>query len=375
MNILQYTRQEPIPSNGGIERVAQCLASAFRKDGHSVYFLHGDCSSNTVSDFIQQNNIDLILSHEANDLARTTVLSQALRKKKIPLVSVLHFDPNHCTKCFRASIQDLLHSGLSLREKFFFLCRNTVLYRYLYRRYFGRCYARIYEMSDAVVLLSEHYKDDYLRMTEISDASHLYCIPNLLTVDIPSSFSHENANHIILYVARLTYLEKRPDLMLRIWQQVVPQFPDWQLVIIGEGNYRPIMEQKVASQHIPNVIFMGKMDAASYYRSADILCMTSNNEGFPLVLTEAAAHGVVPFCFDCIGSATDIINDEETGFIVPSFDVEQYAERLTLLMQQPFIRIQMAASAKAHVSSLFSSYQIMPLWYNLFREVKNITAI
>lgn len=363
MNILQYTRQEPIAISGGIERVAQSLATAFRQDGHCVFFLYGDSRPEDVAAFIQQNNIDLVLNHEANDLARTTVLHQGICRK-IPLISVLHFDPNHCTQCFRTSVHDLLRSGLSLREKVFFLCRNTALYRFLYSRYFGRCYARIYGMSDAVVLLSERYVVDYLQMTRITDSSCLYSIPNLLTIQ-PSCSQDYKDNHTVLYVARLTYLEKRPDLMLRIWQKVAPQFPDWKLLIIGDGDYRPVMEQKVITQHIPNIKFLGKTDAASFYQAADILCMTSNNEGFPLVLTEAAFQGVIPMCFDSIGSAKDIILNGKSGFIIPSFDVEQYTERLADLMQYTTLRHRMANSAKTHVTAMFSRQQIMPLWYSL----------
>lgn len=365
MNLLIYTRQEVIPSRGGIERVAKTLADAWASEGHSVSFLCGDHPSADVRQQLNDHQVQLIINHEGNDLARTQVLYEASQGLSIPLISLYHFSPTYSVDLFRASWIDLLHSGLPLRSILSMLVRNTGLYRHRQLRYFGHCNAQIYAMSDAVVLLSERQREAYLQLAGITEASRLHCIPNLLTLQPPDVQIKQKT---VLYVARLTFPEKRPDLMLQIWAHVYRQFPDWQLKIIGEGDYRQVMEHRVATMELERVQFLGQVDAAPYYTEASIVCMTSNSEGFGLVLSEAAAYQAVPMCFDSFESARDIIVDGETGFIVPHFDVARYADCLARLMRDETLRQQMATAARLHVNERFAPKLILARWNQLFSK-------
>lgn len=365
MNLLIYTRQEVIPSRGGIERVAKTLADAWASEGHTVEYLCGDYMSTDVRQLLNNYQVQLIINHEGNDFARTQVLYEAAQGMSIPLISLYHFSPTYSVDIFRASLTDLFHSGLPLRSILSMLIRNTGLYRHRQLRYFGHCNAQIYAMSDAVVLLSERQREAYLQLAGITDASRLHCIPNLLTLQPPDVQIKQKT---VLYVARLAFTEKRPDLLLQIWAQVYQEFPEWQLKIIGEGDYRKEMEHRAATMGLEHIQFLGQVDAANYYPEASIVCMTSNSEGFGLVLSEAAAHQAVPMCFDSFESARDIIVDGETGFIVPPFDVTRYADCLARLMRDETLRQQMATAARLHVNERFAPKQILVRWNQLFSK-------
>lgn len=368
MNILVYTRQAIRPTRGGIERVADVLRSCLEAVGHQVFCLSGDCRPEEVRDRLMVHSIHLVLNHEANDLARTTVLRQALSGMQVPMISILHLSPKHCVEAFRTSVSDLFRSGLSVKDQILIAVRNSWLYKKLYCRYFGQCYAQVYAMSDAFVLLSEHHRSFFVQMTGIQDTSRLFCIPNPLTVSPPEGISLAKKN-TLLFVARLTYVEKRPDLLLRIWQRLYRTFPDWNLVIVGSGSYQSVMQEQIRQHGLTNIEMVGEKEATEFYEEASILCQTSNSEGFGLVLSEASAFGVIPLCFDCVEPASDIVVDGKSGYIIPSFDVDAYVRKLSLLMRDADLRVSFAAVARSHVMQQYSRERIMGLWNHLFSSI------
>ena len=77
---------------------------------------------------------------------------------------------------------------------------------------------------------------------------------------------------------------------------------------------------------------MGLQIQQNTIKRAPILCMTSNYEGFPMVLVEAMQYGCVPFAFDSFPSLYDIINDGINGVIVPAFDEDSYAKKSHVIL-------------------------------------------
>lgn len=73
--------------------------------------------------------------------------------------------------------------------------------------------------------------------------------------------------------------------------------------------------------------------------------MTSLFEGFGLVLTEAMYYGVVPLAFNSYANVGDIINDKVNGFIIPPFDIKEYADKISSLIDNETLRLQMSEAA------------------------------
>lgn len=59
--------------------------------------------------------------------------------------------------------------------------------------------------------------------------------------------------------------------------------------------------------------------------------MTSDYEGFGMVLTEGMAFGCVPLAFNSFPSLRDIVDEGRDGFIIPPFDIDAYAEQCAFL--------------------------------------------
>ena len=67
------------------------------------------------------------------------------------------------------------------------------------------------------------------------------------------------------------------------------------------------MQQKVKSYNLKNVFFEGRQsDVAQYYKKASFICLTSNFEGWGMVLTEGMQYGCIPMTFNNYGAAYEI---------------------------------------------------------------------
>lgn len=115
---------------------------------------------------------------------------------------------------------------------------------------------------------------------------------------------------------------------------------DWRLNILGDPNRHPrytqAMHRLVHTRKLsPRVAFQGALTDAELYkhmRSAHVLCVPSNYEGFGITYLEAMGFGLVPVG-GTSGGTSELIEDGRTGFLIDPGDVVGLAERLHQLMQ------------------------------------------
>lgn len=381
---------------GGIERFSIVLGQRFKSDGHNVIYLSAindlspteeeelgiDVPHLYLPNMLQINSyenqkylisvckeykIDILFNQQADSRDWIKLCSRVTRETNVHLVTILHLDPNHYIDRFQCSFSDIRNSGLSFREQLGLYFRNTTFYRYRQQLFFGRTFSLAIRKSDAFVLLSHNARPRLLRMVGNVDESKIVAISNPVTVDSFLSVSPEKRKQI-LFVGRMVFASKRPDLLIQIWSRLCNDFPDWELIVLGDGDYLPTIRHKVLMANIPRVHFIGCANSQQYYESASILCMTSNTEGFPLVTVEASQNYVVPLAFDSFPGASDVIRQGITGFIIPPFDIEAYANRLRQLMSNPKLCQEMAEAAHEYVQ-IFNMDRIAPRWYELFESI------
>jgi glycosyltransferase involved in cell wall biosynthesis len=85
-------------------------------------------------------------------------------------------------------------------------------------------------------------------------------------------------------------------------------------------------------------------DAPDLLRAADVLILPSSREGLPLCILEAQASRV-PVLAAPVSGVPEIIQDGETGFLVPAGDARGYADRLELLLGRREIQERIADQA------------------------------
>ena len=204
----------------------------------------------------------------------------------------------------------------------------------------------IYEKTiaavDKYVVLCEDYK------TLITETMHLDPVQKpklevikngIFAVDTPNT----NKDKIIIFVGRLTYEDKRPMRLVKIWSQIYKKLPDWRFIVVGDGPEKQLLEDTVAKLDIKRMEFSGfTNDTSSFYQRASIICLTSEYEGWPLCLAEGQVYGVIPIAFECTAGIKDIISQPgEDGMLVKPYDCHEYAKKLFQIASDEHLRSSM----------------------------------
>lgn len=244
---------------------------------------------------------------------------------------------------------------------------KETLFRPMARRYKNLC-RRVYASTDLYFVLCEEYRRRIERIVRASLAdSKVRALTNPLA-ERPALELQKRKE--VLYVGRLSYADKRVDRLLRIWRRVEADFPDWELKIVGDGSERANLERQAVKSGLQRVRFCGHSTCVEeHYATGAILCMTSSFEGWPLVLIEAQAAGVVPIAFACSGGVRRIVgSDRRKGILVAPFNEKQYAAELAALMHDEALRRSMQLTMIASVSD-FSLESIGQEWDRMLGEL------
>ena len=190
-------------------------------------------------------------------------------------------------------------------------------------------------------------------------------IANIVTMNDTDVYSNCEAKRVI-FVGRMDS-QKGYQYLDAIWRIVEKRHPDWRLDIYGEGadqleNRNLIPQGRHVYPH-PQTL-----DILEKYKESSILILTSIYEPFGLVMPEAMSCGIPVVAFDCPYGPSEIISDGKDGFLVDCYDVEAFANRLCMLIENEALRKQMGMYA-AQSSLRFKKEVIMPQWNNLFKSL------
>lgn len=388
MKIAICNVQEFNPTIGGIERVSVSLAEGLIKEGTEVLFVAcrkspyskpytlpakqmflpepSDYSIGNVqalAHILKEEKVDILLNQNSHSELYNRTCFEAKSASGVKLISVLHFSPDMRIKGNRHLVN---FRYLSLKENLVNALRDICTrfpLRYITMHDQRRMYRNLYLYSDKVVLLSNEFKESYIKLSGIKEASKLMAINNML------SFPYEKHDYPkkkqILWCGRLLFSQKRPDRILWVWKKVQDKLPDWSLVIVGDGPFSEQMQQLSKQLSLERIEFAGFKNPVPYYKGSSIFCMTSNHEGWGLVLTETMQYGCVPVAFDSFESIHEIIEDGKNGFLVKPFDTNMYANKILNLANGSIIE-KYRENALASMEK-FTPSNIINQWMLLFR--------
>ena len=223
----------------------------------------------------------------------------------------------------------------------------------------------MYDNIDALTVLCDAYKKQLA--TYFKDDKRIHVITN---PEYPRSNPNLNKKKQIIYSGRLSYPHKRVDRLLSIWKKIYKEIPEWELIIIGDGPERNILELLAKKWKLERIKFIGYIpDVDIYYRNASILCLTSTFEGWPLCLTEAQANGVIPISFNCCAGIEAILGPNKVnGILVPNGDINAFAKELTELINNPQLMEEIRKNVLKKVLT-YSPELVGEKWRNLFNTL------
>jgi glycosyltransferase involved in cell wall biosynthesis len=170
------------------------------------------------------------------------------------------------------------------------------------------------------------------------------------------------------FVGRLTQI-KRPDRLLDIAEKMVEEKVDIHFLVAGEGELFESSKRRAAAQNLP-ITFLGwRKDIAQLFAASDIAILTSDNEGIPLTLIQAAQAGL-PILAPSVGSIADIVKNEKSGLLTPPLATPM-AKALVTLFNDPALRNSMGAAGKAHAHEFFSLERMLRDHTGIYNSAHN----
>ncbi len=365
------------PQSGGIQRVTDELCKHLCKTYRVLYFClkppagtyafpvslflpNGRSEQEKIRSyhaFLKEQKVDVIINQGGQFLSSRFFLETG--DTKVKKVSVLHNVPmrEYANLGWQMAASGDLLEDLDPEK------REQTIHREKekLKDYWKEHYRYIQEHTDALCLLSSRYREE---LAEVSPDLALlsFAIPNPNTYEPAPVIDWHGKEREIIFVGRLEERQKQVSLLLDVWRLVQESHPEWRLTIVGDGSDREALEARAGV--LDRCTFVGRQDPEPYYRRASILCMTSLFEGWGMVLTEAQQFGVVPIAFESYAAARDIIELGVSGELVTPFSVEEYAQKLSHLMEDDEYRNLLARQAAQSVQR-FSNEKVVEQWRNL----------
>jgi glycosyltransferase involved in cell wall biosynthesis len=191
---------------------------------------------------------------------------------------------------------------------------------------------------------------------------------NIIVIPNPLSFNNDQIstldNKKVICVGKISY-QKGQDILINLWKEVNKKFPEWQLHLYGKEDLNFINTNELGNNiffHPPEKKILQK------YLESSIYVMPSRFEGFGMVLIEAMICGLPCISFDCNYGPSDIIVNNEDGFLVQNGNSDLFKKRLEQLIQDEKLRKNMGKKSRDNVER-FSANHIVATWNNLFKEL------
>lgn len=179
---------------------------------------------------------------------------------------------------------------------------------------------------------------------------------------------------VLLTVARLVSV-KGHDVAIEAFARLAPHFPEARYLVVGEGPERERLEALTRTLGLgERVVFTGRIpeeerDAhyalgSIYIQPSRVTGLYDGLEGFGLSFLEAASHGL-PSIGGRSGGVPEAVAHGESGFVVPPLDHEAIADAVRRLLENPALRLKMAATARlwaAHHPWERSAAALQSLW-------------
>jgi glycosyltransferase involved in cell wall biosynthesis len=163
----------------------------------------------------------------------------------------------------------------------------------------------------------------------------------------------EQATKRIVTAGRLVP-QKGFTVLITSFAALADDYPDWQLMIYGEGRDRAALESAARRLSLGDRIVLPGVskDMRAAFAAADLFVLPSRYEGYPNVLLEALASSCAVIATDCPGGTAEILGGGKYGLLVEPENPAALTTELERMMSNQALRRQFAAQAREAVSAL-----------------------
>ena len=258
--------------------------------------------------------------------------------------------------------------------------RVHTFHGHLLNGYFGPVKRRLVIIAEKVLAIFTHellavgdkVRQDLLTVGIGNSKKFGLMPPGLEIMQLPnkkvSQESYGLATSILqcAFIGRITQI-KRPDRFLDVVSEIKRRGVGLEFLMAGDGELLDTCRKRIASEKLPVRILGWQSDIEKVLVAADMVVLTSDNEGTPLSLIQAGMAGL-PVVTTRVGSVPEVVLDGTTG-IITSLDVHQIADALEKLANSSDLRGQLGAAAKEFTLANFGVKRLVHDHEELYRKL------
>lgn len=335
---------------------------------------------------LKEYDVEPLLIHELK--REPNLKSDRLALKKIKTI-IQEFKP------------DIVHTHASkagaLGRKAAFSCNVPVVvhtfHGHVFHSYFGKIKTSIFKnierylakKSTGIIAISNLQKEELWKTHKITTEKKIEVIP--LGFDLKKFQDHYSKNRIavrkehdinddtlaLCIIGRLAPV-KDHFFFLDVIEELSSQTDrKIKIFIVGDGELREEINSRVdllKNKGVDIIMTSWIFDIAKFNAGMDIMCLTSKNEGTPVSLIEAQASNLPVISTD-VGGVSDIVSQNETGFIISRKDKREFVEKLKTLVENDELRNKMKTKGWDHVHLKFSYTRLASDMENYYKKLLN----
>jgi glycosyltransferase involved in cell wall biosynthesis len=175
-------------------------------------------------------------------------------------------------------------------------------------------------------------------------------------IDARTFFRLNNERLQCAFIGRVTQI-KRPDRFLDVVSEIKKRDIHLDFFIAGDGELLEACRERIIAENLPVKVLGWQSNIEKVLSAADIVVLTSDNEGTPLSLIQAGMAGL-PVVSTNVGSVPEVVLDNVTGFVT-SLGVQEIADALEKLVSNKALRAQLGMEAQKFTLANFGVQRLV----------------
>lgn len=353
-------------NNGGVERVLSSLLKSWVNEGYKVVLFTDEVPN--AKDYEYPSEIVRVIlpkmdvANKETIRERATYLRAMLDKYSVDMM-VYHAWIAHSIFVDMLTVKSLGIPFVVNNHGYLYYDLKSM---FAYAAHHNLLLTEWYRFFDGIVVLSE-VDYQWLKIKH----NNVYKILNPLTFDIkdiaPADIKN---NRELLWVGRISGEKKLPE-ALNILKFILDKGYETKLHVVGESDiadyFKVILDEVKRLGLEEHVVFHGfHADTSAFYKKAGVLLMTSDFEGFSMVIAESKTYGIPTVLYDLPN--LEFVRDGRGMITVPQNNAQTAAEQIIKLLSDDELRVSYGKEARASIEDMYS-VDVPKKWVDIFNDV------